>query len=125
MSGKSMRMGSIAVALGAVFLSGCAARSINHIMADPHRYVSRDVGIRGEVIESYSVVGHGVYRVDDGTGRLWVVSEKGVPRKGAKVEVRGEIKDGYDLGDLSTLVKIPERLGNGMVMIEKKHKARF
>jgi hypothetical protein len=108
-----------------VFQAGCAVRSINHVMADPHRYANREVGIKGEVIESYSVVGRGAYRVDDGTGQLWVVSDKGVPRKGAKIVVHGKIKDGYDLGNLGALIKLPEKFASGMVMIEREHKAQF
>jgi hypothetical protein len=56
---------------------------------------------------------------------LWIVSDKGVPRKGAKVAVLGKIKDGYNLGDLSALVKLPERFGNGLVMVEERHKAQY
>jgi hypothetical protein len=114
-----------AVALVFMFQAGCAVKSINRIMADPHRYANREVGVRGEVIESYSVVGRGAYRLDDGTGRLWVVSEKGVPRKGAKVVTRGKIRDGYNLGDLGTLIKLPERFQNVLVLVERKHKAQF
>ena len=107
-----------------VFSTGCAVRSINQIMADPQRYANKEVGIKGEVTESYSVVGHGAYRVDDGTGRLWVVSDKGVPRKGAKIVARGTIKDAYNFGDLGSLIKLPERASSGMVMIEREHKAQ-
>jgi len=113
------------LALIALFFAACEEKSVNQIMADPHRYTNQDVGIRGTVIESYSVAGHGIYRVDDGTGRLWIVSDKGVPRKGAKVAVLGKIKDGYNLGDLGALVKLPERLGNGLVMVEERHKAQY
>jgi hypothetical protein len=107
-----------------VFQMGCAVRSINQIMADPQRYANKEVGIKGEVTESYSVVGHGAYRVDDGTGRLWVVSEKGVPRKGAKIVAKGTIKDAYNFGDLGNLIKLPEKASSGLVMIEREHKAQ-
>lgn len=113
------------LALTVLFLGACVGRSINQILADPHRYSNRDVGIKGTVIESYSVVGRGIYRVDDGTGRLWVVTGNGVPRKGARVVVMGKIKDGYNLGDFAALFKLPERLGNGLVLVETRHKAQF
>ena len=76
----------------------------------------------GNVVQSYSVLGKGAYQVDDGTGKLWVVSDKGVPRKGARVGVRGKIRDGFDLGHL---VKLPEVISSGMVMVEAAHKARY
>jgi hypothetical protein len=110
--------------LAALFLAACEGKSINQILADPHRYSQRQVAIRGTVLESYSVAGRGVYRVDDGTGRLWVVSENGVPRKGTRIAVLGKIKDGYNIGDFGALFKVPERFGNGLVMVEKSHKAQ-
>jgi len=126
MAGKIMRRAVPGtLALLALFFAACEEKSVNQIMADPHRYTNQYVGVRGTVIESYSVAGRGIYRVDDGTGRLWIISDKGVPRKGTKVVVLGKIKDGYNLGDLSVLVKLPERLGNGLVMVEERHKARF
>ena len=122
---KTIRMALAGVLLLAfVFQTGCAVRSINQIMADPQRYANKEVGIKGEVTESYSVVGHGAYRVDDGTGRLWVVSDKGVPRKGAKIVAKGTIKDAYNFGDFGTLIKLPDQAASGLVMIEKEHKAQ-
>ncbi len=105
-----------------LFLAACEEKRINEIMADPQRYSNREVGVAGNVVQSYSVLGKGAYQIDDGTGKLWVVSDKGVPRKGARVGVRGKIRDGYDLG---TLVKLPEVISSGMVMVEAAHKAKY
>jgi hypothetical protein len=105
-----------------LFLAGCEEKKINEIMADPQRYSNREVGVVGNVVQSYSVLGKGAYQVDDGTGKLWVVSDKGVPRKGARVGVKGKIRDGYDLG---SLVKLPEAISSGMVMVEATHKAKY
>jgi hypothetical protein len=104
----------------ALFLVACEQKTINQIKAEPTRYANRDVGIKGQVVESFSVLGRGAYQVDDGTGRLWVVSDKGVPRKGARVAVKGKIRDGFDLG---SVIKLPEQISSGMVLIEEKHKA--
>jgi RPA family protein len=106
----------------ALALTGCATKTINHIMAEPSRYANRDVTVRGTVTQSVSLLGHGSYRVDDGTGSLWVVSTKGVPRKGARVKVTGKIRD---VGDLGSVVKLPEVVGSGLVMTESKHKASY
>ncbi len=112
---------SIAVIVLLVFLAACERKTISQILAEPDRYANHDVGIEGKVVRSYSVLGRGAYEVDDGTGKLWVVSERGVPRTGARVGVRGRIKDGYDLG---TIVKLPDPLRSGLVMIESDHRAR-
>lgn len=76
---------------------------------------------RGSVTESHSILGTGAYQVDDGTGRLWVFSKKGVPRKGARVQVKGKIREGFTLDDQ---VKFPKRIESGLGMVESSHKAR-
>ena len=111
----------LTVSILALVLVACEKKTINEIRADPHRYADRDVGIEGNVVRSYSVLGRGAYEVDDGTGKLWVVSDKGVPRTGTRVAVKGKIKDAFDLG---SVVKLPEAVSSGMVMIESGHKAR-
>ena len=96
-------------------------KTINQIKADPGRYANHEVGVIGKVTRSYSVLGKGAYEIDDGSGRLWVVSEGGVPREGARVAVKGTIRDAFNL---SSIVKLPDPISSGMVMIESSHKAR-
>ncbi len=103
-----------------VFAVACEKKTIRQIQAEPGRYADREVAIVGQVTHSYSVLGRGAYQVDDGTGKMWVVSDKGVPREGSRVWVRGKIRDGYNLG---SLVKLPEDLRSALVMIESSHRA--
>ena len=109
------------VAALVLFLAACEQRTINQIMADPSRYANREVGIVGKVVRSSSALGRGAYEVDDGTGRLWVISDKGVPRTGAQVAAKGKIKDAFDIG---SIVKLPDVIRSGLVMIESSHRAR-
>lgn len=102
-------------------LTACEQKKINEILADPQRYANRDVGVTGNVVRSVSVLGKGAYQVDDGTGKLWVISDKGVPREGARIGVKGKIRDGFNLGGL---VKLPDVVRSGMVMIESDHRAK-
>lgn len=108
----------LAAALGA---SACAGKSIRQISADPSRYRNQEVKVSGDVVDSYSIASRGIYHVDDGTGRLWVVSDSGVPRKGARVTVWGTIREGFNLGALGNLVKIPD---NAIIMVEREHRTR-
>ena len=101
-------------------LVACEERKINDILAEPTRYANREVGLRGTVMQSYSILGRGAYQIEDGTGKLWVISDRGVPRKGARVGVRGHVRDGFDLG---SLVKLPAAIGHGLVLIETGHRA--
>jgi hypothetical protein len=124
---KRIKMARLAALLGLATLAllsvACEQKSINEIMANPHRYTKHEVGVVGRVVQSYSVLGRGAYQIDDGTGKLWVVSvgDKGVPRKGARVAVKGKIRDGFDLG---SIVKLPEAISSGLVLEESSLKAR-
>ena len=90
----------------------------------PARRKSQEVGIVGKVVRSYSVLGHGAYEVDDGTGALWVVSNNGVPREGSRLGVKGTIRDGFNLGELGTILKLPESIRSGVVMMESERKVK-
>ena len=104
----------------AVMSAACGARTINKVLADPQRYRDREVKLTGSVVDSFSLVGRGAYQLDDTTGRLWIVSDRGVPRRGARVVVRGTVREGFNLGSLGDRLKVP----NGLVMIENSHKAK-
>ncbi len=110
-----------AILFTVLIVSGCEQKSINEIKADPSRYANREVTVAGTVVRSFSVLGRGAYEIDDGTGKLWVVSETGVPREGAKISVSGTIRDAYNLG---SFIKLPEPVSSGLALIEKSHKAR-
>ncbi len=112
------------VVLLALTMVGCEQKTINQIKADPSRYANKDVTVVGNVVRSYSALGTGLYEIEDGTGKLWVVSDRGVPREGAKIAVEGTIRDAYNFGNFGSLFKLPESLSSGMVMIERSHKAK-
>jgi hypothetical protein len=107
-----------------VVSTACASRTVNQIMADPARYRNRDVRLSGRVIDSYGVASRGAYRIDDGTGQLWVVSEQGVPRRNARVTLKGRVRDGFNIGLLGDRIKLPEAIEAGLVVIESSHKAK-
>jgi hypothetical protein len=105
-------------------LPGCDRTTIHHILADPHRYANQEVAVAGRVLRSYSVMARGAYEVDDGTGTLWVVSQAGVPREGARVGVKGTLRDFFSLGDLGPTLNLPESVRSGVVMIETARRTR-
>jgi membrane protein implicated in regulation of membrane protease activity len=111
----------VVLSILSISMVACEQKTINQIMAEPDRYANKEVGISGTVARSYSVLGKGAYEVDDGTGKLWVVSDQGVPRTGSRVAVKGKIRDGFDLG---SIVKLPDAISAGLVMIESSHRAR-
>ena len=89
------------LALGVV-LGACASdRSvrIGTLLEDPGRYEGKTVRVEGEVTESAGALGYGAYRVDDGTGKIYVVTTRGgAPSEGARVGVVGTFRALYTFG---------------------------
>ena len=95
-------MSGLVVVVG-LFVAACPDRtSIADIEANPSRYQNKQVVIAGTVQDSYGVnipgtrVRGGAYKIDDGTGSIWIVTEDAVPTKGAQVGVRGIIGNGIN-----------------------------
>jgi hypothetical protein len=114
----------IVLTVGALASGACAVRSVNEILVDPSRYRDREVRVSGLVVESYSVADRGAYRIGDESGELWVVSDRGVPRKDARVIVKGTIREGFNLGSLGNLINLPAGLGTGLVLMESSRQAQ-
>lgn len=117
-------VGLAVISASSILSSACAATTINQILADPSRYRDRDVRVSGSVVDSYSFANRGVYKINDESGQLWVMSDRGVPRKGARVVVKGTIRDGFSLGSFGDRVKLPPAIGSGLLIMESSHKAR-
>lgn len=116
--------GRVFVVIAVIMVAGCGARSINQVLADPAKYRNVDVTVKGTVAESASIMGRGAYRITDGDQGLWVVTTGGAPRTGARVKVTGRLQDGYDLSAFGRVLKLPESLKSGVVLIERSHEAR-
>ena len=102
------------VALAAIVLAGCAPVTIGRIVADPSRYQNKTVRVSGTVTNSVGVLGKGGYQLDDGTGKIYVISGTGVPSRGSKVEVTGRVSPGVEV--LGTAV--------GVAIREQSHKVK-
>jgi hypothetical protein len=98
---------------GVLLLAGCPQRtSIERINHDPYRFYGKEVGIVGRVVSSFGAMGTGVFEIDDGTGRLWVYSERyGVPGRDARVAVAGRLAQGFTFGGrhFATILRETER----------------
>lgn len=115
------RTASVAAgALLALLLVACRT-TINQILAEPGRFADQEVTVGGQVVKSASVLGRGAYQIDDGTGTLWVVTKRGAPRQGARVAVKGRVRDVVNLGEI---VPLPPEVGSGLVLIETEHRAQ-
>lgn len=86
-----------ALVLAALCLVGCTPQpSIADINRDPGRFSGKEITIRGQASDSFGGFGAGLFQVDDGTGRIWVLSQNfGLPGNGSKVSVTGQVQQGF------------------------------
>lgn len=93
------RMFRLTLALAVVVsLSACALRSpkIGDLHRNPTRYYDKTVTVTGVVTSSWGIplVPFKVYKIDDGTGELTVLSQNmRTPTRGSRVRVKGKVNE--------------------------------
>jgi hypothetical protein len=99
----SKKVAAVVLLLSVTLLfTACPSQTnIAKITANPDRYRGKEVGIAGRVTDSYGVLGAGAYEIDDGTGRMWVATRKGVPSRGARVGAKGYVHNGFSFAGRS------------------------
>jgi hypothetical protein len=79
----------------ALVLTACeGVTKISDVNSDPSKYRNKSVRVAGTVTNSVGVLSTGGYEIEDQTGRIFVVSNQGVPARGAKVIVEGTVFTG-------------------------------
>ena len=97
-----------------VMLAGCALTrhpSVAELKYNPARYQNKTVSIDGVVTSSWGVplVPFKLYKIDDGTGEMTVVSQHGrTPTKGSRVRVKGRVNDVATFGGQAVGLHIEE-----------------
>jgi hypothetical protein len=105
---------SLLLLAGTLALAGCQGKvtPIGDLLSDPGHFDHQEVVIEGTVSDAVGVLGYGAYQIEDGTGKLMVVTkESGAPKVGAHIGVRGEFRSAYTVRDLT-----------GAVLIERQRK---
>ena len=83
----------------AILLTACPQQTtISKVNNDPARYRNKEVAFVGRVTNSFGALGFGAYELDDETGRIWVLTERGVPERGARVGAAGKFINGVTWG---------------------------
>ncbi len=93
-----MKARLILLLAGALALAGCGTTRIGRILDEPNHYRNRTVRVQGTVEHSVGAFVTGAYQVSDGSGKIYVLSNRGVPRAGSRVWVRGTVVQGITLG---------------------------
>lgn len=97
-----------------LFTVACEQATIGQILADPAKYKDKKVGVVGKVTTSFGVLNMGGYEIEDSTGKIYVISNQGVPGKGQEVMVEGTVFTGAMVGGQAV----------GVAIRESRHKVR-
>ena len=84
-----------------LLLAGCGTTKIGRILDEPNHVRNRTGRVDGTVDRSFGALVTGVYQVQDNTGKIYVLSNSGVPRAGARVSVKGKVMEGITVGTRS------------------------
>jgi hypothetical protein len=81
--------------MAALLLAACGTTKIAEVNQDPGRYAGKEITISGRVSTSVGIFKQGAFEVDDGTGKMWVLSDRfGVPAQDTSVKVTGTVESG-------------------------------
>jgi hypothetical protein len=99
-------LASLAIACNGIF-----ATPIRKIIDNPRDYDGKTVTVSGKVTEIFSFFVLKYFVLDDGTGTITVITRRPLPKKGAKIRVKGEVREMFSLGSTQTLVIVeaPEK----------------
>ncbi len=84
----------VLVAAGLVLVACDGVTKIADVKNDPSKFRNKTVRVAGTVTNSVGVLSTGGYEIEDETGRIFVISNQGVPSRGAKVVVEGSVFSG-------------------------------
>lgn len=100
------RIAAICLTVLALLSGGCGGASfeqISRILADPSSFSARDVSVKGRVTRvidpTAGLLNIAAYQVDDGSGRIWVISRSGVPSEGQEVGLKARVRRDFRLGN--------------------------
>lgn len=85
-----------------IFLTACPQETtIARLKADPGRYYDREIALKGTVTRSFGAANYGGYELSDETGTIIVLTDRGVPSRGARIQVAGKFINGITWGTQS------------------------
>lgn len=93
-----------AVVVYAMLQRGSRVERIGDVLADLRTYDGLPVTFEGEVRGAVNILGLKTYSLDDGSGTITVVTERGLPRNGTQLRVSGVIHEMFNVGGVNYTV---------------------
>lgn len=111
-----IRRVGLAILFSSLILSGCDklfSTSIGKILADPRAYAGKTVTLSGEVTQIFSLIFIKYFRLRDETGEIVIVTDKPLPKVGAKIRVKGTVQEAFSIGDQQLIVIVEKSKPQG------------
>ncbi|MEN3045218.1 MAG: hypothetical protein ABDH37_08435 [Candidatus Hydrothermales bacterium] len=82
----------IFIIFGIIYLLGCEGRvKIGDLHKEPRKYVDKTVVIKGKVMKLSNFPVRS-FEIEDGTGKITVITKKPLPREGETIKIKGKVK---------------------------------
>src|SRR5947208_8786211 len=97
--------------IGAILLlSACSRVSVESINRDPGRFHDKEITVAGRVANSFGIADAGAFELDDGTGRLWILSDThDLPAAhNSSVTVTGQIEQRFSFAGRTFIIILRE-----------------
>ena len=86
---NSIKM-SLIMLIGLIIF-GCTKTEIRDIKLHPRDYVGKEVRIKGQVTETYSLAFMHYFQIKDNTDSIYVITSKPLPNEGEQLDIKGEV----------------------------------
>lgn len=103
-----MRIFNLVLAVISLLVVGCSSRTdISEIRKHPRDYVGKEVDIKGQVVDVFSLTFFSTFTLKDETDSIRVFTSKLLPSIGEELEVKGEVK--YQTLGTKSMLSIVEK----------------
>ena len=93
--------------------AGCtSATKIGDILADKSNYEGKEITVKGTAGESIWISEKGAYKLDDGSGTIWIIATEPPPKQGQSIKTKGKVQSAFTfLGQSYGTVLIESKRG--------------
>jgi hypothetical protein len=78
-------------------VSCASATKISDVVGNKSNYEGKEITIKGTVGESIWISEKGAYKLDDGSGTIWVIATEPPPKQGQSVTTKGKVQSAFTL----------------------------
>lgn len=97
----------ITVLLVSLIMTSCkisSGTSIKEILDNPREFSGKEIQVKGEVLDTFSLVVIKYFTLKDNTGEITVVTSKLLPKKGTTIKIKGNVEEAFSIGNQQLIV---------------------